>query len=78
MRCLYLSMNARQSRECLFENVSALFRAHMAEGDYDALIPRGTEEGTYKIRVGLFLDDLVYGCSEPFRILPADDELWRA
>lgn len=44
------------------------FRCTSSVGDYDALIPLGTDPGVYSIRVGLFEDDSVFGCSEPFDI----------
>ncbi|CBN79382.1 EsV-1-163 [Ectocarpus siliculosus] len=42
-------------------------------GDYDVEIPEDAEAGMYTIRVGDFEDDSVYGCSDEFEILGADD-----
>ncbi|CAM9810534.1 unnamed protein product [Ectocarpus sp. 8 AP-2014] len=40
-----------------------------SQGDYDVVIPSGTESGMYSIRVGVFEDDDVYGCSDSFEIV---------
>ena len=47
-----------------------------AEGDYDVVIPASTAAGFYVIRVGLFGEDAVYGCSQPFEVVPQGEELW--
>eukprot|EP00903_Cladosiphon_okamuranus_P010794 g10199.t1 len=49
---------------------------HDSQGDYDVTIPVNSEAGMYKIRVGVFGDDSVYACSEPFEIVPAGEDLW--
>ena len=46
------------------------------EGDYNVIIPATTAAGFYVIRVGLFGEDSVYGCSEPFEVVAPGDELW--
>lgn len=38
-------------------------------GDYDVEIPEDTKPGEYKIRVGRFEDDSLYGCSGTFEIM---------
>lgn len=38
-------------------------------GDYDVQIPDGTESGAYRIRVGKFSDDTLYGCSGVFDVV---------
>ncbi|CAM9338621.1 unnamed protein product [Ectocarpus sp. 12 AP-2014] len=43
-------------------------------GDYDVEIPADTEAGDYKIRVGRFEDEDLYGCSGTFTIMGGDDE----
>ncbi|CBJ30120.1 EsV-1-163 [Ectocarpus siliculosus] len=43
---------------------------HDTEGDYDIVIPRDSEGGMYKIRVGLFGDDSVFACSASFEVVP--------
>lgn len=45
-----------------------------AVGDYDVEIPADTEAGDYKIRVGRFEDEDLYGCSGTFTIMGDDDE----
>lgn len=47
-----------------------------AEGDYDVVIPESTSAGVYVIRVGVFGDDSVYGCSEPFEVVAPGENLW--
>lgn len=42
-------------------------------GDYDVEIPEDTDSGTYKIRVGRFEDDDLFGCSGAFEIMGAED-----
>lgn len=42
-------------------------------GDYDVEIPEDTEDGEYKVRVGLFENDELYGCSGTFEIVGKDD-----
>ena len=46
------------------------------EGDYNVIIPASTPTGLYVIRVGLFGEDSVYGCSEPFEVVLPGEELW--
>ena len=46
------------------------------EGDYNVIIPATTAAGFYVIRVGLFGEDSVYGCSELFEVVAPGDELW--
>lgn len=41
-------------------------------GDYDVEIPSDTSSGEYKIRVGRFGEDELFGCSGAFEIV-ADD-----
>lgn len=36
-------------------------------------IPEDIPSGDYKIRVGLFKDNDVYGCSGTFNVVPNDD-----
>lgn len=43
-------------------------------GDYDVTIPEDTPYGTYKIRVGRFEDDTLFGCSGEFEITGTDDD----
>lgn len=43
-------------------------------GDYDVVIPGDVDSGDYKIRVGLFDDDELYGCSGTFAIVADDDD----
>ncbi|CAM9650948.1 unnamed protein product [Pylaiella littoralis] len=45
---------------------------HDTQGDYDIVIPQDTAVGMYKIRVGLFGADDVYGCSEAFEVVRSD------
>ena len=47
-----------------------------AEGDYDVTIPESTPVGLYVIRVGVFGDDSIYGCSEPFEVVAPGEDLW--
>ncbi|CAN0212948.1 unnamed protein product [Ascophyllum nodosum] len=49
---------------------------HDTQGDYNVIIPATTAAGFYVIRVGLFGEDSVYGCSEPFEVVAPGDELW--
>ncbi|CAN0212817.1 unnamed protein product [Ascophyllum nodosum] len=49
---------------------------HDTQGDYNVIIPASTPTGFYVIRVGLFGEDSVYGCSEPFEVVSPGDELW--
>lgn len=44
------------------------------EGDYDVEIPFDTPSGMYSIRVGVFDDDTVFGCSDEFEVVSEDDE----
>lgn len=39
------------------------------------VIPSGTESGMYSIRVGVFENDDVYGCSESFEIMGGDSSM---
>lgn len=39
------------------------------EGDYNVVIPADSEDGMYKIRVGLFGDDTIYACSPSFEVV---------
>lgn len=39
------------------------------EGDYDVEIPAGAPPGAYRIRVGRFEDDSLFGCSGRFHIM---------
>lgn len=53
-----------------------LYRA-WTEGDYDVEIPEDTASGEYSIRVGVYEDDSVFGCSDVFEIVAEggdDDE----
>lgn len=45
------------------------------EGDYNIQIPSETTDGMYKIRVGVFGDDSVYGCSDAFEVVSRDDNV---
>lgn len=45
-------------------------------GDYDVLIPQRTPGGMYRIRVGVFADDTVFGCSVPFEVIPLPADKW--
>lgn len=45
-----------------------------AVGDYDVVIPSDTAAGEYKIRVGRFEDDDLFGCSGTFEIVSEDDD----
>lgn len=38
-------------------------------GDYDVTLPDSTSPGEYKIRVGLFEDSDLFGCSETFEVV---------
>lgn len=49
---------------------------YLAEGDYNIIVPSDTAAGMYKIRVGLFGDDSVFGCSETFEIVPPGNNYW--
>eukprot|EP00903_Cladosiphon_okamuranus_P018650 g17165.t1 len=44
-------------------------------GDYDVTIPAGTAPGQYRIRVGRFADDSLYGCSGTFHVTRNEDNL---
>lgn len=48
-----------------------------AEGDYNVIIPASTPVGLYVIGVGVFGDETVYGCSEPFEVVEQGEELWK-
>ncbi|CAM9226123.1 unnamed protein product [Ascophyllum nodosum] len=43
-----------------------------SQGDYDVEIPADTPSGKYKIRVGRFEDEELFGCSEAFEIVSDD------
>lgn len=43
-------------------------------GDYDVQIPCDTEDGEYRIRVGRFEDDALFGCSDKFEIEGKDTD----
>jgi len=43
-------------------------------GNYDVWIPEDTPEGTYSIRVGLFDNDALFGCSDDFEIVNDDED----
>lgn len=43
-------------------------------GDYDVDIPEDTESGMYKIRVGRFEDEALFGCSDTFEIVGSDHD----
>ncbi|CAB1111076.1 unnamed protein product [Ectocarpus sp. CCAP 1310/34] len=40
-----------------------------SQGDYNVVIPADSEDGMYKIRVGLFGDDTIYACSPSFEVV---------
>lgn len=42
-------------------------------GDYDITLPDDTAPGEYKIRVGLFEDQDVFGCSGTFEVVDEGD-----
>lgn len=44
------------------------------EGDYDVEIPSDAPSGMYSVRVGVFEDDSVYGCSGEFEIVGEEDD----
>ena len=44
-------------------------------GDYDVTIPEDVMSGYYRIRVGVFEDDEVFDCSEPFDIINDDEPM---
>lgn len=44
----------------------------MTVGDYDVSIPEDTPVGQYAIRVGVFEDDTVFGCSGTFEVEPSN------
>ncbi|CAM9205054.1 unnamed protein product [Ectocarpus sp. 12 AP-2014] len=46
-----------------------------SQGDYDVMIPSGTESGMYSIRVGAFEDDDVFGCSDSFEIVGGESSM---
>ncbi|CAM9687168.1 unnamed protein product [Ectocarpus sp. 8 AP-2014] len=46
-----------------------------SEGDYDVVIPADSEEGMYKVRVGLFGDDSIYACSPSFEITTTNPDV---
>lgn len=46
-----------------------------SEGDYDVVIPSSTESGMFSIRVGVFEDDEVYGCSDSFEIIGGESSM---
>lgn len=50
-----------------------VYYLNFAVGDYDVEIPSDTEAGDYKIRVGRFEDETLYGCSGTFSIMGSDD-----
>lgn len=52
-------------RECLAYALSRVFVA----GDYDVVIPQDIQAAMYSIRVGLFSDDSVFGCSGTFSVV---------
>lgn len=41
-------------------------------GDYDVDIPEDTTSGMYKIRVGRFEDEALFGCSGTFEIIGSE------
>jgi len=43
-------------------------------GDYDVVIPSDTEAGDYKIRVGRFENDDLFGCSGVFTVSDEEDD----
>lgn len=65
-------------RQCIY----CSFRLHtsippivlITEGDYDVEIPVDAPSGMYKIRVGRFEDDDLFGCSGEFEVV-GDDEM---
>lgn len=42
-------------------------------GDYDIILPDETAPGEYKIRVGLFEDEDLFGCSGTFEVVGDGD-----
>ncbi|CAM9132063.1 unnamed protein product [Ectocarpus fasciculatus] len=46
-----------------------------SQGDYDVIIPSGTESGMYSIRVGVFENEAVYGCSDSFEVVGSDSSM---
>lgn len=44
---------------------------NLAVGDYDVVIPEDTPAGDYSIRVGVFEEDSLYGCSGAFEVEPS-------
>eukprot|EP00904_Undaria_pinnatifida_P002476 jgi/Undpi1/12229/HiC_scaffold_5.g01905.m1 len=45
-------------------------------GDYDVVLPEEIASGEYKIRVGLFEDEELFGCSGTFEIVSDDDDVY--
>ncbi|CAB1114811.1 unnamed protein product [Ectocarpus sp. CCAP 1310/34] len=46
-----------------------------SQGDYDVVIPSDTESGMYSIRVGVFEDPDVFGCSDSFEIIGGESSM---
>lgn len=44
-------------------------------GDYDVTIPENAPDGDYRIRVGDFSDDEVFGCSDMFEVVGGQDPI---
>lgn len=76
MPCSPLAWISTQKPEPKNQPCGNLLRTHInSAGDYDVTIPAGTVPGQYRIRVGRFADDSLYGCSGRFHVVRDDDEL---